>query len=73
MIHLDFVIMSLVLEWVPLVVKYSDQTGILARQGNRQYSVRPGASLVSELQEDIPPGKVPQGKVHKDLKLAGHH
>ena len=71
LIHLDFVIMSLTLEWALPVVKYFDRTG----SGAHRDTLRShwGASLASGPLADILLGMALQGTNHMDLKGEVRH
>jgi hypothetical protein len=71
LIHLDFVIMSLTLEWALPAVKYFDRTGSVAHQDNLRSHL--GASLASGPLADILLGMDFQGTNHMDLKVEVRH
>jgi hypothetical protein len=71
LIHLDFVIMSLTLEWALPAVKYFDRTGSGAHRDTLQSHL--GASLASGPLADILLGMALQGMIHMDLKVEVRH
>ena len=71
LIHLDFVIMSLTLEWALPAVKYFDRTGSGAHQDTLRSHL--GASLASGPLADILLGMALQGTIHMDLKVEVRH
>ena len=71
LIHLDFVIMSLTLEWALPAVKYFDRTGSGAHQDTLRRQL--GASLAFGPLADILLGMALQGTIHIDLKVEVRH